>query len=81
VLDGYIETALGQLRDVVNATMGFDALEAETGIPKMSLMRMLSELGNPHAANLSAILKAVGQKAGVCISVHAAPTAVEEHIA
>ena len=31
ILDGDVETALGQLRDVVNATMGFDALAAATG--------------------------------------------------
>src|ERR1700722_8670686 len=40
ILDGDVETALGQLRDVVNATMGFDALAVATGVPKTSLMRM-----------------------------------------
>ncbi len=82
VLDGDIETALGQLRDVVNATMGFDALAAETGIPKTSLMRMLSDRGNPRAGNLATILKAIGQRIGVRISVHVAPVPaprVEEH--
>ncbi len=81
VLDGDIETALGQLRDVVNTTMGFDALAAETGIPKTSLMRMLSDRGNPRAGNLATILKAIGQKIGVRISVHAAPAAVKERAA
>ena len=74
VLDGDLETALGQIRDVVNATMGFDALAAETGIPKTSLMRMLSENGNPRASNLAAILKAISRNIGVHISVHAQPT-------
>lgn len=73
VLDGDIETALGQLRDAVNATMGFDTLAAETGIPKTSLMRMLSDRGNPRAGNLAMILKAIGSQVGVRISVHAAP--------
>lgn len=73
VLEGDIETALGQLRDVVNATMGFDALSAEIGIPKTSLMRMLSDTGNPRAANLSAILKAVGRNVGVHLAVRAEP--------
>ena len=73
VLCGDIETALGQLRDVVNATMGFDALAAETGILKTSLMRMLSHRGNPRAGNLAAILKAIGRNVGVRISVHAEP--------
>lgn len=82
VLDGDIETALAQLRDVVNATMGFDALAAETGIPKTSLMRMLSDRGNPRAGNLATILKAIGRKVGVRISVLAVPAAeVEEHAA
>jgi DNA-binding phage protein len=73
VVEGDVETALGQLRDVVNATMGFDTLAADTGLPKTSLMRMLGENGNPRAVNLSAILRAVGQRAGVRISVHATP--------
>lgn len=74
VLEGDIETALGQLRDVVNATMGFDALSAETDIPKTSLMRMLSDRGNPRAGNLATILKVIGQNVGVRISVHAEAT-------
>jgi len=75
VMDGDLESALSQLRDVVNATMGFDALATETGIPKTSLMRMLSGSGNPRAGNLMAILKAVGKSAGIHISVHAEPAA------
>lgn len=71
VIEGDVETALGQLRDVVNAAVGFDALSRETGIPKTSLMRMLSEHGNPRAANLASIIAAVGRKVGVRISVHA----------
>ena len=74
LLDGDMETALGQLRDVVNATVGFDALSAETGIPKTSLMRMLSDQGNPRAANLATILKAIGNNVGIRISVHAEPS-------
>jgi DNA-binding phage protein len=80
VLDGDIETALGQLRDVVNATMGFDALSAETGIPKTSLMRMLSDRGNPRAGNLATILRAIGQNVGVRISVHAEPVGEPAHV-
>ena len=76
---GDLEAALGQLRDVVNATMGFDALAAETGIPKTSLMRMLSDNGNPRAGNLAAILRAVGRNVGVRISVHADPVRDLEH--
>lgn len=71
ILEGDIEVALSQLRDVVNATIGFDALATDTGIPKTSLMRMLSDRGNPRAANLAVILRVIGQKAGVRISIQA----------
>jgi DNA-binding phage protein len=77
LLEGDIVAALGQLRDVVNATMGFDALAAATGLPKTSLMRMLSGRGNPRADNLAAILKEVGRTVGVQISVRAEPV---EHL-
>ena len=58
---------------MVNATIGFGTLTAETGIHKTSFMRMLSDNGNPRAGNLAAILKAIGRNVGVQISVHAQP--------
>lgn len=73
LVEGETEIALGQLRVLVNATIGFDALEAETGIPKTSLMRMLGERGNPRAANLTAVLRSVARGTGVRLSVHAEP--------
>jgi DNA-binding phage protein len=76
ILDGDVETALSQLRDVVNATMGFDALAVGTGLPKTSLMRMLGPNGNPRADNLGAILKALGRHTGLHFVVHAEPEAV-----
>ena len=69
VIDGDLETGLGQLRDVVNATIGFDALAHSTGLPKTSLMRMLGDRGNPRADNLGMILKAVRMGLGVRIEV------------
>jgi len=71
ILDGDVVTALGQLRDVVNATMGFDALAAATDMPKTSLMRMLGPNGNPRADNLAFILKALGQHTGLHIVARA----------
>jgi DNA-binding phage protein len=65
LLDGDVETALGQIRDVVNATMGFEALAAATGLPKTSLMRMLGPNGNPRADNLGGIIRALGHHNGV----------------
>jgi DNA-binding phage protein len=71
ILDGDVETALGQLRDVVNATLGFDALAVATGLSKPSLMRMLGPNGNPRADNLGGILRALGRHTGVHIVARA----------
>jgi DNA-binding phage protein len=71
IIDGDVETALGQLRDVVNATMGFDALAAATHLPKTSVMRMLGASGNPRADNLGSILKALRTHTGVHIVARA----------
>jgi DNA-binding phage protein len=71
ILDGDMETGRGQLRDVVNATIGFDALAATTGLPKTSLMRMLGPNGNPRADNLGNILRALGRHTGVHIVARA----------
>lgn len=51
IMNGNLETALGQLRDMVNATIELDVISDQTGIPKTSLMRMLSDRGNPRAGN------------------------------
>ncbi len=80
ILDGDVETALGQLRDVVNATMGFDALAAATGLPKTSLRRRLGPHGNPRADNLGASLKALGGHPGVHIVARAEPVPEPEAV-
>ena len=72
ILEGDRQTALGQIRDVVNATIGFDSLSVRTGLQKTSLMRMLGGNGNPRADNLLAILKAIGEGTGISITVRAA---------
>jgi len=55
-LNGEPETARLVLRDLVNATVGFDRLADATGKPAKSLHRMLSTSGNPSMDNLSLIL-------------------------
>jgi DNA-binding phage protein len=57
--DGEPETAKLVLRDLVNATIGFEALAAEARKPAKSLHRMLSTSGNPTMSNLSAIFAAL----------------------
>lgn len=53
------------LRDLVNASVGFEDLAAETKHPSKSLHRMLSEKGNPSMDNLAAIFGAVRKHLGV----------------
>ncbi len=61
-LNGEPETARLILRDLVNATVGFEELAAETAKPAKSLHRMLSRRGNPSMDNLAAILRVVRRK-------------------
>lgn len=58
-LSGEPETARLILRDLVNATVGFEQLAALTDKPSKSLHRMLSPKGNPSMDNLAAIFAAV----------------------
>ena len=58
-LTGEPETARLILRDLVNATIGFEQLSKITETPSKSLHRMLSPKGNPSMDNLSAIFGAV----------------------
>jgi DNA-binding phage protein len=64
-LTGDLETGKSVLRDYVNATIGFHALEEQTDIPAKSLMRMLGPKGSPSAANLSSILTVLQKTEGV----------------
>ena len=71
-LNGEPDTARLVLRDLVNATVGFEALATATAKPSKSLHRMLSESGNPSMNNLAAIFGAVRKNLGVKIQVKAA---------
>ncbi len=53
------ETARLILRDLVNATVGFEQLAVLTDKPSKSLHRMLSPKGNPSMDNLAAIFGAI----------------------
>jgi DNA-binding phage protein len=66
-LNGETDTARLVLRDLVNATVGFEALAEETAKPAKSLHRMLSKNGNPTMDNLAAILSIVSKKLGVAL--------------
>jgi len=64
-LNGEPHTARLILCDLVNATIGFEALAAATAKPAKSLHRMLSKRGNPTMDNLAAILGVVCKRLGV----------------
>lgn len=53
------------IRDYINATIGFVALSKRTGIPKESLMRMLSPSGNPGLNNLNQVTHTLLASEGV----------------
>jgi len=58
-LSGEPVTARLILRDLVNATLGFERLSKATATPSKSLHRMLSPKGNPSMDNLAAIFDAI----------------------
>jgi DNA-binding phage protein len=58
-LSGEPDTARLILRDLVNATVGFEQLAELTQKPSKSLHRMLSPKGNPSMDNLATIFSAV----------------------
>jgi DNA-binding phage protein len=69
-LSGEPETARLILRDLVNATIGFEQLAEMTEKPSKSLHRMLSPRGNPSMDNLAAIFGAIRHWLNVAIEVH-----------
>lgn len=58
-LNGEPETAKRILRDLVNATVGFEQLATDVHKPSKSIHRMLSVSGNPTMENLSSIFMAL----------------------
>lgn len=69
LFNGEPEMARLILRDLVNATIGFEQLASETQKPAKSLHRMLSAGGNPGMDSLSAIFSTVRQKMGAQVEV------------
>jgi DNA-binding phage protein len=63
------------LRDLVNATVGFEGLSEMTHRPSKSLHRMLSPKGNPSMDNLAAIFGAVRNWLKVTFDVRVVETA------
>ena len=68
------DTAEGKamLRDLVNATVGFEGLALEIQKPSKSLHRMLAPRGNPRTENFFSIVSALQKKTRVKLRVTAA---------
>lgn len=79
-LNGEPETARLILRDLVNATIGFEGLAKAVGIPAKSLHRMLSEHGNPSMNNIAAIYIALSQSLCVEIRITTVSTQAKKRV-
>jgi len=73
-LNGEPETARLILRDLVNATIGFEQLATMTDKPSKSLHRMLSPAGNPSMDNLAAIFQVMCACLNVNLKAHSVAT-------
>ncbi len=68
-LNGEAETARLILREIIDATIGFEELAIATSKPSKSLHRMLSAKGNPTMNNLTNIINVIRQNLNVNIQV------------
>lgn len=71
LLNNEPEVAKTLLRDYVNATLGFHELGLLVDKKPSSLMRMLSDKGNPSLDNISRLMAVVGEHEGVQLRVSA----------
>jgi DNA-binding phage protein len=71
-LGGDEATGKTVLRDVINATIGFEQLATDLQKPSKSLHRMLGPRGNPNTVNFFAILQVLQKRVGVRLTVQAA---------
>jgi DNA-binding phage protein len=70
-LGGDLTTGKAILRDLVNATVGFEELATELDKPSKSLHRMLAPRGNPNTENFFRIVNALQKKTRVKLRVTA----------
>ena len=72
-LNGEPGTARLVLRDLVNATVGFETLATDIHKSSKSVHRMLSASGNPTMENFSTIIAAIKKALHVDIRVQVVP--------
>ena len=68
-LAGDTATGKAMLRDLVNATIGFEGLAVALGKPSKSLHRMLGPHGNPNTENFFGIVSALQKETKVRLRV------------
>ena len=71
LLAGEVDVGKSLLRDYVNATIGFQDLGNLVAKSPKSLMRMLSQKGNPQARNLLEIITCLQKREGLHLEVKA----------
>lgn len=69
MLAGDLDSAKTVLREYINGTVGFISLGKALGRSPKSLMRMLSQEGNPHARNLLELVAYLQRADGVVVEV------------
>lgn len=69
MLAGEPQTARMILRDLINSTVGFEALAVLTEKPAKSLHRMLSAQGNPSMDNLAAVVASLRDSLQLSVQV------------
>ena len=69
-LNGQPRVARLMLRDLANATIGFEALAQLSQKPAKSLHRMLSSQGNPTMDNLALIINLLRNRLEIEFEVH-----------
>ncbi len=69
MIDGDLDSAKMVLREYINGTVGFIQLGKALGRSPKSLMRMLSQEGNPHARNLLEVVAYLQKVDGVKVTV------------
>jgi DNA-binding phage protein len=69
-LNGEAVAARLLLRDVVNATVGFEQIAMATNRPSKSVHRMLSARGNPTMESLAAVFSAIRKVLNITFETH-----------
>ncbi|OGR29163.1 MAG: hypothetical protein A2X83_04180 [Desulfuromonadales bacterium GWD2_54_10] len=67
------KAALRVLRELINATIGFERISVKMHKPAQSIQRMVSDKGNPTFHNLMAILAVIRKSLNVQVEVTVVP--------